>query len=76
NPHVAFGMGAHLCLGAPHARLLLRTLLEKFAERVAGVTVLDAVERVENEESYRRAVGYERLAVRLTPLPPSPGGPR
>ena len=27
NPHVAFGFGTHLCLGAPHARLLLRSLL-------------------------------------------------
>ena len=27
NPHVAFGFGTHLCLGAPYARLLLRSLL-------------------------------------------------
>lgn len=52
NPHVAFGFGEHLCLGAPHARLLLRTVLE-------------AMEKVESEAAYRRTVGYERLVVRL-----------
>ena len=66
NPHLAFGFGAHLCLGAAHARLLLRTLLQKCIELVAGVTILDAKERVENEERYQRVVGYEALTVRLT----------
>jgi cytochrome P450 len=66
NPHLAFGFGAHLCIGAAHARLLLRTLLEKCTERVAGVTVLDARERVEEEASYRRVMGFEALTVRLT----------
>ena len=68
NPHVAFGIGAHVCLGAPHARLLLRTLLQKFTERVGGVTVLDAKERVEEEARFRRVVGYESLTVRLAAL--------
>ena len=68
NPHVAFGIGAHVCLGAPHARLLLRTLLQKFTERVGGVTVLAAKERVEEEARFRRVVGYESLTVRLAAL--------
>lgn len=67
NPHLAFGLGTHLCLGAPHARLLLRTLLQQCCDRVAGITILDAREKVENEQKYRRAVGYESLTVRLTP---------
>ena len=41
NPHVAFGFGTHLCLGAPHARLILRTLLEALVGRVRTITVLD-----------------------------------
>ena len=67
NPHVAFGMGAHLCLGAPHARLLLRTLLERLTERVAAVVILEARERVEDEARYQRTVGFESLTVRLVP---------
>lgn len=68
NPHLSFGFGTHLCMGAPHARLLLRTLLQKCAERVAGITVLEAKERVENEAHYSRTLGYESLTVRLAPL--------
>jgi cytochrome P450 len=65
NPHLAFGFGAHLCLGAPHARLLLRLLLQKCVEQVAGITVLAATEKVEHETGYQRAVGYESLTVRF-----------
>jgi cytochrome P450 len=67
NPHLAFGFGPHVCLGAPHARLLLRTLLQKCTERVQDVTVLEAKERVEKEAGYRRVAGFESLKVRLTP---------
>ena len=66
NPHLSFGFGEHLCLGAPHARLIMRTLLQKCVERVARVTVLEAKERVEKEERYERQVGYESLTVKLT----------
>jgi cytochrome P450 len=68
NPHVAFGIGAHVCLGAPHARLILRTLLQKLTERVAGIALLNEKEHVEDEARYRRSVGFEYLTVRLAPL--------
>lgn len=68
NPHLAFGFGTHLCLGAPHARLLVRTLLQKLATRISAVEVLDCEERVEREEKYERIVGYDSLRVRLSPL--------
>ncbi|MEA3213164.1 MAG: hypothetical protein QOE70_6221 [Chthoniobacter sp.] len=68
NPHLSFGFGAHLCMGAPHARLILRTLLRLCCERVQGITVLDAKERVEHEAAYDRTLGYESLTVALTPL--------
>lgn len=67
NPHLAFGFGAHLCLGAAHARLILRTLLHQCVERVGRITVLEARERVEREERYQRVVGYESLTVKLSP---------
>ena len=66
NPHLAFGFGAHLCLGAAHARLLLRTLLEKCVERVEAIEILSARERVEDEAAYKRVMGYESLVVKLT----------
>lgn len=66
NPHLAFGFGAHLCLGAAHARLLLRTLLQKCCEMVERIEILEARERVEKEARYDRVVGYELLSLRMT----------
>lgn len=68
NPHLAFGFGAHLCLGAAHARLILRTLLQACVDRVARIEVLEAVDRVEREVRYERVMGYESLTVRLRSL--------
>ena len=67
NPHLAFGFGAHLCLGAAHARLLVRTLLQKCIDRVERITVVSSQERVEREQAYERVMGYESLVVRITP---------
>jgi cytochrome P450 len=68
NPHVAFGFGAHLCLGAPYARLIVRSFLKCLCERVKEITVLRAEEHVENEARYRRSVAYESLTARFTGL--------
>lgn len=67
NPHLAFGFGTHLCLGAAHARLLLRTLVKTLTERVTGIAVLQAKERVEHEARYQRTLGYDALSVKLLP---------
>jgi cytochrome P450 len=67
NPHLSFGFGPHLCLGASHARLIVRSLLQALADRVAGITVLEAKRLVEREAAYDRPVGFESLTVRLTP---------
>ncbi len=63
NPHLAFGFGPHLCLGAAHARLIVRSLLEALTERVELITVLAAQEHVEHEARYERANGYDALTV-------------
>jgi cytochrome P450 len=67
NPHLAFGFGAHLCIGAAHARLVLRTLLEQCVNRVESITILEAKDHVENEVRYQRVVGYDVLMAKLTP---------
>lgn len=67
NPHLSFGFGTHLCMGAPHARLILRTLLKLCCERVQSLTIIDAKERVEHEAKFDRQLGYERLVMKVTP---------
>ena len=68
NPHLSFGFGTHLCLGAPHARLILRTLLKLCCERVQRITLIKAEERTEHEARFDRTLGYDSLVVKLTAL--------
>ncbi len=67
NPHLSFGFGPHLCLGAPHARLIVRSLLEALTGRVERVTILEAKQHLEHEPRYDRANGYDSLTVAFTP---------
>lgn len=67
NPHVGFGSGPHNCLGAHHARLIIRSLLTSLARKVASIEVIEAKENIERESHYNRAVGYDKLEVRLHP---------
>jgi cytochrome P450 len=69
NPHVAFGFGAHLCLGAAHARTVLRTLLGVLCRRVGRIELVAKQDRVEHTTAYDRPLGYESLTVRFRPLP-------
>ena len=67
NPHLSFGFGAHLCLGAAHARLIVRSLLLALTERVAKITLLEAKEHVEHEAGYERSNGFQTLKARFAP---------
>ena len=67
NPHVAFGFGPHLCLGAPHARLVVRSLLKCLCEKVGEIVTIATQEKVEREEGYDRPLAYDSLTVRLIP---------
>lgn len=67
NPHLTFGFGTHLCIGAPHARLILRTLLQHIIGSIQSITILNAVKRVEVEQAYTRSSAFESLIVSLTP---------
>jgi len=66
NPHLSFGFGAHICLGAPHARLIVRSLLQALVQRIAKITVLNAREHIEHEPAYERSNGFDLLTVKLT----------
>lgn len=67
NPHLSFGFGEHLCLGAPHARLLLRTLLAKCVELVDCLEIVNFEPRIEKEEHFTRQLGFEALTLRFHP---------
>ena len=51
NPHVAFGFRDHLCQGAPHARLVVRALLESICN--CGASIRPARQPMVNSRSIR-----------------------
>lgn len=65
NPHVSFGYREHLCQGAAHARLVIRSLLESLCEHVERIEVLQSIPLLEREELFERRVGYDRLDVQF-----------
>jgi cytochrome P450 len=67
NPHIAFGRGTHLCLGALHARLLTRTLIERLVNRLDDIQILSEKRHHEREPGYERVHGYDFLSVRFKP---------
>jgi len=65
NPHVSFGFGPHLCLGAPHARLIVRTLIQALVQKVQRLEILEATPHLEQTEGYTRRNGYHSLKMKL-----------
>ncbi len=72
NPHVTFGFGPHLCIGAAHARLIVRTLLAKLCEKIRRIDILDAQHHLETEETFTRIVGFAKLDLRMVGAPACP----
>jgi cytochrome P450 len=66
NPHVGFGFGIHRCLGAPQARLIIRSLLQALCDQIQTIKLIEAVPEIEIESSFSRQVGYKRLRVAFT----------
>ncbi|NDF20256.1 MAG: cytochrome P450, partial [Betaproteobacteria bacterium] len=56
---------AHNCLGAPHARLIFRSLLKSLCDRVERVEMIKAEPKMERESSFTRQSGYESVQVKL-----------
>jgi unspecific monooxygenase len=48
NPHLAFGAGLHLCVGAPLARVELQAAFGRFAARVTDLNLRQASDRIES----------------------------
>jgi len=59
NPHVSFGFRDHLCQGAAHARLVIRSMLEAFCSREIAIEMIEGVPHVEQAKEFTRAVGYD-----------------
>jgi cytochrome P450 family 142 subfamily A polypeptide 1 len=73
NEHVAFGFGAHFCLGNSLARLELRVMFEQLLARLPDLELADPAQ---TEPAYRPAnfvSGYETMPVRFTPTNPVSG---
>jgi cytochrome P450 family 142 subfamily A polypeptide 1 len=63
NDHIAFGYGAHKCLGSTLARLELRVLFEELLRRLPDLQLIE-----DEEPTYRPAnfvSGYESLHVKF-----------
>jgi cytochrome P450 len=67
-PHVAFGAGSHLCLGAPISRQVGTTMLDAFLDLVGSIELEPGTTPV----PYLSVQGYglDELRVRLAPARP------
>ncbi|MDA8358630.1 MAG: cytochrome P450 [Actinomycetota bacterium] len=68
NPHLAFGFGAHVCLGNQLARLELRVMVDRILTRLPDLELA-----ADGPLRYRHSnfiTGLESMPVRFTPTPP------
>ncbi|WP_165741150.1 cytochrome P450 [Pseudoalteromonas sp. Z1A6] len=63
NPHISFGFSHHNCLGATHARQILRQLVLSLANKVAQIEAIKADENIEKLGEFSRKVGFNSLHV-------------
>jgi hypothetical protein len=65
NPHVTFGFSHHNCLGATHARQLLKTLYMTLAKKVSSIEILEHRNNLEQWGEFQRKVGFHALRVKM-----------
>ncbi len=63
NPHVSFGFSHHNCLGATHARQILKQLLAVLSQQVKSMEIKSFTENIEEWGAFRRKVGFHSLEV-------------
>lgn len=63
NPHVAFGLGPHFCIGANLARLEMRLVLAGLLQRVQAIHVDGPIVRLRSNKHS----GYRHVPVQLIP---------
>jgi cytochrome P450 len=63
NPHMAFGHGIHLCLGANLARMETRIFFEEFFKLFSGVELTGKAVRIRSN----MANGFKEMPVKLYP---------
>ncbi len=67
NDHVAFGFGAHFCLGNQLARLELKVMFERLLDRLPGLALADATPPRHRPANF--ISGIESLPVAFPPAP-------
>ena len=67
NPHVAFGFGAHFCLGNQLARLELRVMFERLLRRLPDLSLAGGGPFPQRESNF--ISGIESMPVAFTPSP-------
>ncbi|MFT6880654.1 MAG: cytochrome P450 [Arcticibacterium sp.] len=65
NPHVGFGIGHHKCLGAIHARKVMKVFIQVLSEKVGRIEILGHKDNVEQLGGFSRKVGFDYLKVKL-----------
>lgn len=68
NPHVGFGFSHHACLGATHARQILKILIKTLTEKVKSMEIIDCDENIEEWGEFERKVGYHRISVKFNKM--------
>ena len=82
GPHIAFGAGAHICIGAPLARLEAKVAILALVQRFPNLALANPVAEVRwrpapffrGLESLPVRTGIARAACPLTPRPPPSAG--
>jgi len=67
NPHIAFGLGTHFCLGNQLARLELSVMFDRLLERLPDLHLVNPDDTPRRPSNF--VCGHERIDVAFTPTP-------